>query len=106
MDHYNSEPRYEYKELDSSPEYSLSTNIPSSNIFPTWSGDGKQRLFNLTPSLKIPATPARETSEFFDKLNNLDPIKFSPPDSSQALKDNIMTDTYVLSTHPPLGDHQ
>ena len=106
MDHYSCNTRYRIKELDSSPEKSLSTKNPFSNISPTSSGDGKQRLYNLTPSLKIPATPARETSEFFDKLNNLDPIKFSPPDSNQALKENTMPDMYVPSTLPPLGYQQ
>ena len=103
MDHYNSNTLYESKETDSSPGNSPSTKISSLNFFPTSSGDGKQRLLNLTPNLKIPATPARETSEFFNQLNNLDPIKFSPPDSSQALKENTMPDMYVPSTHPLLG---
>ena len=95
MDHYNSNTRYKIKESESSLGNSQSSKIPSSKVFPTLSGDGKQRLVDLTPSLKIPATPARETSEFFDKLNNLDPIKFSPPDSSQGLKGNTMPNTYV-----------
>ena len=44
----------------------------------------KQLLLNLTPYSLIPATPARQTSEYFDSINNLDPIKFSPPDSNQT----------------------
>ena len=44
----------------------------------------KQLLFNLTPYVLIPATPARKTAEFFDSINNLDPIKFSPPDSHRT----------------------
>lgn len=44
----------------------------------------KQLLLNLTPYLIIPETPARQTSEFFDSINNLDPIKFSPPDPKQT----------------------
>ena len=39
----------------------------------------KQSLINLTPNLLLPSTPAREISEFFDKINNLDPVKYSPP---------------------------
>jgi len=42
----------------------------------------KQSLINLAPELRFPSTPARKTSEFFDKINNLDPVKFSPPDPS------------------------
>lgn len=53
----------------------------------------KQLLFNLTPYLLIPATPARQTSEFFDSFNNLDPVKFSPPDSNQTPKKTTMSDT-------------
>jgi len=52
----------------------------------------KQKLLGLTPNVVIPATPARETSEFFDNLNNLDPVKFSPPDSSQTAKKAAMPD--------------
>ena len=53
----------------------------------------KQLLLNLTPYLIIPETPARETSEFFDSINNLDPIKFSPPESKQTPGQSIMSDT-------------
>lgn len=52
----------------------------------------KQLLLNLTPYVLIPATPARQTSEFFDSLNNLDPVKFSPPDSNQTAKNQTMSD--------------
>ena len=44
----------------------------------------KQLLFNLTPYHLIPETPARQTSEFFDRINNLDPVKFSPPESKKS----------------------
>lgn len=44
----------------------------------------KQLLFNLTPYLLIPETPARQTSEFFDRINNLDPVKFCPPESQKS----------------------
>lgn len=53
----------------------------------------KQLLFNLTPYLLIPATPARQTSEFFDSINNLDPVKFSPPDCNQTPTKKVMSDT-------------
>lgn len=46
--------------------------------------DCKQLLFNLTPYLLIPETPARQTSDFFDRINNLDPVKFSPPESKKS----------------------
>lgn len=52
----------------------------------------KQKLLNLTSSLVLPATPAQETSEFFDRINNLDPIKFSPPESSPTAKIAVMPD--------------
>lgn len=53
----------------------------------------KQLLFNLTPNLLIPETPARQTSEFFDSINNLDPVKFSPPESNQTPRKSTMSDT-------------
>ena len=53
----------------------------------------KQLLFNLTPYLLIPETPARQTSEFFDSINNLDPVKFSPPESKQTARESTMSDT-------------
>ena len=53
----------------------------------------KQLLFNLTPYVLIPATPARQTAEFFDSINNLDPIKFSPPDSHQRPTKKAMSVT-------------
>lgn len=53
----------------------------------------KQLLFNLTPYLLIPATPAKQTSEFFDSINNLDPVKFSPPNSNQTPTKTPMSDT-------------
>ena len=53
----------------------------------------KQLLLNLTPYLLIPATPARQTAEYFDSINNLDPIKFSPPDSNQTPTKTTMSDT-------------
>ena len=53
----------------------------------------KNLLLNLTPYLLIPATPARQTSEFFDSINNLDPVKFSPPDSMQTPTKRTMSDT-------------
>ncbi|KAL9128281.1 MAG: hypothetical protein Q9217_003012 [Psora testacea] len=37
----------------------------------------------LTSDVRLPSTPARETSEFFDRINTLDPIKFSPPSTSE-----------------------
>lgn len=52
----------------------------------------KQLLLNLTPYVLIPATPARQTSEFFDSINNLDPVKFSPPDSNQTHLKKAMSD--------------
>lgn len=52
----------------------------------------KQKLLNLTSSLVIPVTPARETSEFFDSINNLDPVKFSPSDSLHIVKEVAMPD--------------
>ncbi len=53
----------------------------------------KELLLNLTPYLLIPATPARQTSEFFDSINNLDPVKFSPPDPDQTPTTKTMSDT-------------
>ena len=53
----------------------------------------KQLLFNLTPYLLIPETPARKTSEFFDSINNLDPVKYSPPEAKQTPRKPIMSDT-------------
>lgn len=53
----------------------------------------KQLLFNLTPYLLIPETPARQTSEFFDSINNLDPVKFCPPESNKTPRKSIMSDT-------------
>ena len=53
----------------------------------------KQLLLNLTPYSLIPATPARQTSEYFDSINNLDPIKFSPPDTNQTPTKTTMSDT-------------
>ena len=41
------------------------------------------RTIEVTPDVRLPSTPARETSEFFDSINNLDPIKFSPPSRSE-----------------------
>ena len=52
----------------------------------------KQLLFNLTPYLLIPQTPARQTSEFFDSINNLDPIKFSPPENNPTPTKSTMSD--------------
>ena len=49
-------------------------------------------LLNLTANLILPATPAREVSEFFDNLNNLDPVKFSPPGLSKAVMTPSATD--------------
>ena len=53
----------------------------------------KQLLLNLTPYLLIPETPARQNSEFFDSINNLDPVKFSPPERKQAPLKSTMSDT-------------
>ena len=53
----------------------------------------KELLLNLTPYLLIPATPARQTSEFFDSINNLDPVKFSPPNPDQTPTKKPMSDT-------------
>ena len=70
----------------------LSTTPSSSSL----SDDSrKQTLFNLTPETLIPATPARKISEFFDHLYGLDPIKFSPPDSTPIHEKQTMMDTYV-----------
>jgi hypothetical protein len=55
--------------------------ICSMNSFESLPDDtSKQGVINLTPELRIPSTPARQTSEFFDRINNLDPVKYSPPD--------------------------
>ena len=51
----------------------------------------KQLLFKLTPYVLIPETPARQTSEFFDSINNLDPIKFSPPECNQTPTKSTMS---------------
>lgn len=106
MDHYDYNTSFKINRSNSSPVNSPSTESSFSNIFPTSSSGGKQRLVDLTPDLKIPATPARETSEFFDRLNNLDPMKFRPPDSDQGLKFNTMPDMYVSSTHPTFAYQQ
>lgn len=53
----------------------------------------KQLLFNLTPYTLIPEIPVRQTSEFFDNINNLDPVKFSPPESNQTPRKSTMSDT-------------
>ncbi|KAK3174290.1 hypothetical protein OEA41_001534 [Lepraria neglecta] len=67
----------------------LSTTPSSSSL----SDDpNKQTLLNLTPELLLPATPARKTLDFFDRLNGLDPIKFSPPDSIPTRKSAAMPD--------------
>ncbi|KAK4692393.1 hypothetical protein P7C71_g4802, partial [Lecanoromycetidae sp. Uapishka_2] len=73
---------------------SASTNTPTIDL-------DNLTLLNLSPNLVIPATPARETSEFFDSLNNLDPIKFSPPDSSHAHETAGMTD--LAASYPKIA---
>ena len=45
---------------------------------------------HLTSITKIPSTPARKTSEFFDKINNLDPIKFSPSAGTELIESKTM----------------
>ena len=74
----------------------LSTTPSSSSL----SDDpNKQTLLNLKPELLLPATPARKTLEFFDRLNGLDPIKFSPLDSIPTRKSAAMPDLYVHCQH-------
>ncbi|KAL9102050.1 MAG: hypothetical protein Q9163_002758 [Psora crenata] len=36
----------------------------------------------LSSDVKLPSTPARATSEFFNSINNLDPVKFCPASQS------------------------
>jgi len=43
-------------------------------------GPSKQSVINLTRELRMPSTSARKTSEFFDGIGNLDPVKYCPPD--------------------------
>ena len=71
-----------------SPQISL-TDSTFDNAIDSWYSDSsrtlvedqnKQSLIHLTPATLIPSTPARKISEFFDKINNLDPVKYSPPD--------------------------
>ncbi len=52
----------------------------------------KQSLINLTRELRLPSTPARKTSEFFDRINNLDPVKYSPPDPKPLQKMSEMSE--------------
>lgn len=52
----------------------------------------KQSLMNLTHNLQIPSTPARQTSEFFDRINNLDPVKYSPPNPNPLLTMSDMSE--------------
>ena len=35
-------------------------------------------------NIRLPSTPARKTSEFFDSISNLDPMKFNPPNEEEA----------------------
>ena len=44
----------------------------------------------LTPEVRIPSTPAKQTSEFFDSINNLDPIKFSPPTAGESIQSDTI----------------
>jgi len=62
--------------IEASP--SSSTGSTNSILREESAISGKQ-ILKITPNIVLPSTPARETSEFFDSINNLDPIKFSPP---------------------------
>jgi hypothetical protein len=101
LSHSNSDLKRTYCSSVEFPGY-LSTT-PSSSSF---SDDpDKQTILNLTPELLLPATPARITSEFFDRLNGVDPIKFSPPDSTPTYKraatrkSAAMPEMYVTHQH-------
>lgn len=76
-----------------SPAAERTASVSTTNSTTSLTEDlNKYKLLNLTPSLIIPSTPARETSEYFDSLNNLDPIKFSPQESSPTIEAAVMTD--------------
>ena len=95
LNHTNSDTILRHSSSAKAIEY-LSTTPSSSSL----SNDpNKQTLLNLTPELLLPATPARKTSEFFDRLNGLDPIKFSPLDSIPTRKSAAMPDLYVPCQH-------
>lgn len=53
----------------------------------------KQSLMKLTRELQLPSTTARKTSEFFDRINNLDPVKYSPPDRHPPRRISEMSET-------------
>lgn len=80
-------PKQSYKTAEAIDTQSTSSSDLSSDEY------CKKLLLNLTPYLLIPATPARQVSEFFDSINNLDPVKFSPPDSTQTPTKTTMSDT-------------
>ena len=99
MDHHNSNTRHKRKNSKLPLSNFSSTKSSSPNTFQLLRGDCKQTLLDLTPSLRLPATPARETSEFYDQINNLDPIKFSPPDSAGSTVGKMRPDRYVSHQH-------
>ena len=110
MDYKISDPDLGHSNFDIKRTHSSSIEFPGYlSITPSSSSfsddPGKQTILNLTPELLLPATPARITSEFFDRLNGVDPIKFSPPDATPTYKraatrkSAAMPERYVMYQH-------
>lgn len=49
----------------------------------------------ITSEVRIPATPAKQTSEFFDSINNLEPVKFTPGTAGEPITSGTMHEGYV-----------
>ena len=61
----------------------------------------KQSAISLNSALRLPSTPARKTSDFFDSIGNLDPLKYSPQDCQRVPKTFNMSEKYVAPfIHP------
>ena len=60
--------------------------------------------FELTPRTILPQTPARETSQFFDSINNLDPVKYCPPSPNLIARIPVMANTFVSRSPSKLNN--
>ena len=56
----------------------------------------------INPEVRIPEIPAKQTSAFFDSINNLEPVKFSPGTAGEHITSGTMHEGYDYQPWPQL----